>query len=203
MTRAPVNRQDNAQVPETSSSGKQVAIQSPPTVTASPRNGPDLVINHLSGRVFKTFPELVTQIPRVSQMRRKTASSFGIAAEAIFRGKFRFCCEHRMEIFRCKGQVPANGDLWPTYPGDFGRTSSQPVEVGKYLADVRVDGAKWCSDLFEVAAPREARPKVINVRAPSTVKAGQVFTVRVEAQNHRGLNRITAASQSQPLDLPG
>lgn len=174
--------QDNAQVPETSSSGKQVAIQSPPTVTASPHNGPDLVINHLSGRVFKTFPELVTQIPRFAN-EAKDSLKFWYSNRGNLPREIQISLRTPDGNIQCKGQVPANGDLSLAYPGDFGRTSSQPVEVGKYLADVRVDGAKWCSDLFEVAAPREARPKVINVRAPSTVKAGQVFTVRVEAQN--------------------
>ena len=43
---------------------QQASPKTPRPVAAAPQNGPELVINHLSGRVFKSFPELVTQIPR-------------------------------------------------------------------------------------------------------------------------------------------
>ncbi len=174
--------QNAGPAPGTSSSGKQVAIQSPPTVTASPQNGPDLVINHLSGRVFKSFPELVTQVPRFAN-QTKNSLKFWFSNVGNLPREIQISLRTPDGNIQYKGQVSADSELSVMYPRDFGRTSSQSVETGKYLADVRVDGAKWCSDLFEVSVPREARPKVITVRVPSTVEAGQVFTVRVEAQN--------------------
>jgi hypothetical protein len=158
------------------------AAQSSPPVAAAPQNVPELVINHLSGRVFKSFPELVTQIPRFADDSKNIL-------------KFRFSnggnLTRDVQIFlktpdgdvQYKGQLAADADLSVAYPNDFSRSSSQPLKAGKYLVDVRVDGVQWCADLFEVAMPREARPKVLNVKMPATVQAGQTFTVRVEAQN--------------------
>jgi hypothetical protein len=158
------------------------AAQSSPPVAAVPQNVPELVINHLSGRVFKSFPELVTQIPRFADDSKN---------ELKFRFSNRGNLTRDIQIFlktpdgdvQYKGQLAADADLSVAYPSDFGRSSSQPLKAGKYLVDVRVDGVQWCADGFEVAMPREARPKVINVKIPATVKAGQTFTVRVEAQN--------------------
>jgi hypothetical protein len=158
------------------------ADQKSSPAAAVTQNGPELVINHLSGRVFKSFPELVTEIPRFADASKSS---------------LKFCFSNRgnlprnVQVFlrtpdgdtQYKGQLPADTDLSLTYPDDFGRTSSKPVKSGKYLADVRIDGTQWCADLFEVSTPREARPKIINVKVPSVVQAGQTFAVRVEAQN--------------------
>ena len=153
-----------------------------PPVAAAPQNVPELVINHLSGRVFKSFPELVTQIPRFADDSKNVIK---------FRFSNRGNLTRDVQIFlktpdgdvQYKGQLAADADLSVAYPGDFSRSSSQPLKTGKYLVDVRVDSVQWCADLFEVAMPREARPKVINVKMPTTVQAGQTFTIRVEAQN--------------------
>ncbi len=140
------------------------------------------MINHLSGRVFKSFPELVTEIPRFAD-DSKNGLKFWLSNRGNLARNVQIALRTPDGDVQYKGQLGADADLSVAYPADFGKTSSQPVKVGKYLADVRVDGVQWCSDLFEVAMPREARPKVINVKIPATVQAGQIFTVRVEAQN--------------------
>jgi hypothetical protein len=140
------------------------------------------VISHLSGRVFKSFPELVTQIPRFAD-ESKNSLKFSFSNRGNLPRNIQIFLKTPAGETQYKGQIAADTDLSLAYPRDFGRSSSQPVGVGKYLADVRIDGVQWCADLFEVAAPREARPKIINVKVPSTVQAGQTFAIRVEAQN--------------------
>lgn len=38
-------------------------------------------------------------------------------------------------------------------------------------------------NVFEVALPREAQPKIVAVNAPANVRVGQTFTVKVQAEN--------------------
>jgi hypothetical protein len=155
---------------------------SPEVPAVAVQNGPELVINHLSGRVFKSFPDLVTQIPRFTD-NSKSSLKFGFSNRGNLPRNFQVFLRTPEGDTQYKGQLPADTDLSLKYPDDFGKTSSNPVKSGKYLADVRIDGTQWCADLFEVATPREARPKIINVKVPSVVQAGKTFTIRVEAQN--------------------
>ncbi len=55
--------------------------------------------------------------------------------------------------------------------------------MGEYLTDIRIDGKQWLADYFEVSLPREAQPRITNVKAPSVVQAGKTFEVHVEAIN--------------------
>lgn len=165
-----------------SAPGTLAAAQSSPPVAAAPENVPELVINHLSGRVFKSFPELVTQIPRFTD-DSKNGLKFRFSNRGNLTRDVQIFLKTPDGDVQYTGQLAADADLSVAYPSDFGRSASQPLKTGKYLVDVRVDGVQWCADRFEVAMPREARPKVINVKIPSTVQAGQTFTVRVEAQN--------------------
>jgi hypothetical protein len=83
-----------------------------------------------------------------------------------------------------KGSVPPdNGELTAVYPKDFGQASTTSLRRGKYLEEVRIDGVQWCADMFEVALPREASPKILTVKVPPTVRSGQTFSVTVEAEN--------------------
>jgi hypothetical protein len=158
------------------------SAQTPPPAAAASQNGPELVINHLTGRVFKSFPELVTQIPRFPD-DSKTGLKFSFGNRGNLPRNVQVFLRTPEGDTQYKGQLAADTDLSLSYPGDFGRTSFQPVRTGKYVVDVRIDGTQWCTDLFEVATPREARPKILNVKVPSTVQAGQTFAIRVEAQN--------------------
>lgn len=156
----------------------------PPQPASVPKpNSPDLVINHLAGKVFKSFPELVTHIPRFS----------GDTKEGI---KFEFQdfgdTSREVEIqligpgFRSqyKGRISADGrNIEIVYPRDFGNTEAGPLRTGQYREEIKVDGTPWLVNIFEVAKPKEAMPKIIRVNAPASVKAGTTFTVRIDAEN--------------------
>jgi len=155
----------------------------PPSLGSTKPAGPDLVINHLSGKVFNSFPELVTHIPRFSDDRKNSLKFW-------FHNRTR--TPRNLEIFlrgpsgeaHYRGQLPdATQDLSVIYPQDFAGPAQPAMKQGEYLSEVRVDGAQWCANLFEVAVPREAQPKILSVRAPASVQAGNNFTVAIEAKN--------------------
>ncbi len=141
------------------------------------------VINHLAGRVFKPISGLNTAIPRFADDKRdavrfwfRNVTPVPRDLEILIKGP------DGEQDFR--GKLAAEGpDLVVRYPADFGKISSSPLKLGQYRADVRVDGAPWLADIFEVAVPREAAPKILRVSAPSTVPAGKTFTVKIEAEN--------------------
>jgi cell wall-associated NlpC family hydrolase len=144
---------------------------------------PELVINHLSGKVYKAIPEMLTHIPTLSD-----ASGTGVRFKFANRGndpkELEIIVKGPDGELRYKGSIPPQTyEASIIYPKDFGRNTSGPLRKGEYLEDVRVDGAQWCANLFEIDKPREAQPKIISVKAPATVESGKSFTVRIEAQN--------------------
>ena len=152
---------------------------------ASPRKdaGPDRVINHLAGKVFKAIPGISTAIPRFADEGKKAVRFWFRNGTPVPRA---------MDIVvkgpdgeqRFTGKLETEGsDVEVRYPTDFGNIGSQPLQLGRYTVDVRLDGVPWLADVFEVAVPREAKPKIVKVSAPSTVRAGQGFTVKIEAVN--------------------
>src|SRR5208283_1996045 len=145
--------QDVPPAPGLSSPDTQTAAQNSPPVAPARQNGPELAINHLSGRVFKSFPELVTQIPRFAD-DSKNELKFWFSNRGNLTRNVQIALRTPDGDVQYKGQLGADTDLSVAYPADFGKSSSQPVKAGKYLADVRIDGVQWCSDLFEVAMPR-------------------------------------------------
>jgi hypothetical protein len=175
--------QDSASAPGQPSPDTQEPAPSSAPVTATRQDVPELALNHLSGRVFKSFPELVTQIPRFRDDSKNGLKFWFNNRGDVARDLQIFLRTPGGDI-QYRGQLAADANLSVTYPDDFGKQpSSQPIRAGKYLVDVRVDGVQWCADLFEVAMPSEARPKIMNVKVPPVVQAGQTFAVRVEAQN--------------------
>ena len=155
----------------------------PPPASAPKPNLPELALNHLAGKVFKSFPDLVTHIPRFS----------GDTKEGI---KFEFQdfgdTSREVEIqltgpgFRSqyKGRLNANGrNTEIVYPRDFEKTETGPLRTGQYREEIKVDGTPWVVNVFEVAKPKEAMPKIIRVNAPASVKAGATFTIRIDAEN--------------------
>jgi hypothetical protein len=156
----------------------------PPQPASTPKPGaPDLVINHLAGKVFKSFPDLITHIPRFS----------GDTKDGI---KFEFQdfgdTSREVEIqlngpgFRSQHKSLVSGDrrnVEIVYPRDFGKTEAGPLRTGQYREEIKVDGTPWVVNIFEVSKPKEAMPKIVRVNAPSTVKAGKTFAVRIEAEN--------------------
>jgi hypothetical protein len=159
------------------------AADRPETSQSNRPNAPNLELHHLSGKVYKYIPDLVTQIPHFSD-EEKT----GIA----FRFRGRGDSPRDLELFvrgpqgdlAYHGKVPAKGGrLEVVYPKDFGRRASGPADRGRYTLRAKVDGADWLTDVFEVAVPREAAPSIVRVRVPSTVRSGGTFTLNVTAEN--------------------
>ncbi len=178
----PSRERENTQTAQ--SEEKPVPPSTPPRPVPVPNpNSPDLVINHLAGKVFKSFPGLITHIPRFS----------GDTKEGI---KFEFQnlgdTSREIEIqlgglgsgARYKGRISADRrNIEIVYPRDFDKTEAGPLRTGQYREEIKVDGTPWVVNIFEVVKPREAMPKIVRVTAPSTVKAGTTFTVRIDAEN--------------------
>lgn len=150
---------------------------------AQSSKGPDVVVNHLSGKVFHPFPDLVTHIPRFAD-ESKTAIEFSFRNRGQNPRNVQIYLRGPSGDFQYAGEVPIGArDLSVLYPRDFSPASTKGLVQGEYLADVRIDGTQWCGNLFEIASPREAQPKIVNVKAPSSVQTGKTFTVVIEAQN--------------------
>jgi len=183
------DRRQSSELKDTPSqitSGHDLAAQTPGTIeplSLKKPSGPDLVVNHLSGKVFNPFSELVTHIPCFSDDKKNSLKFW-------FQNRSRN--PRNLEIYlrgpggeaHYRGQIPdSSRHLSVIYPQDFVKQGLASLNQGEYLVDVRVDGVQWCADLFEVTVPREAQPKIVTVRAPAVVQAGKSFTVIVEAQN--------------------
>jgi hypothetical protein len=141
------------------------------------------VINHLSGKVFKRIPGLESHIPTFTD-RTKTGVRFWFRNVGDTPRDLELLLQGPEGVLQYRGQIPARGaDLSVIYPRDFGKPSSAGLRQGEYLEEVRIDGAQWLANLFSVAAPREANPKILTVRIPQAVQSGQSFTVTVEAEN--------------------
>jgi len=163
-------------------------VQAPtqlPAAESAPneKEGPALVVNHLAGRVFHSFPELVTSIPRLAD-GGKNGIQFTFQNRGQTPREVEILLRGPDGAVQYKGRIAGDGrPVSVLYPRDFGVRSTGLAREGEYAAEVKVDGQRWCADAFEVALPREADPKVLTVKVPSTVEAGKSFTVSVEAQN--------------------
>ncbi len=145
--------------------------------------GPEIVINHLSGKAYTNFPELNSSIPRFVD-EAKNALAFKFQNQGNGPRQVQIILKAPDGNYQYQGQIPSGEEEFSVvYPRDFGKTSSGLVKTGEYLIDVRLDGAQWLANLFEVALPREAQPKLVSVKVPNTVEAGKAFTVRIDAQN--------------------
>jgi len=153
------------------------------STTAQQPAGPDLVVNHLSGSVYKSFPELVTHIPTFAD-QAKTGIKLWFRNEGDAARKVEIFTRGPEGELTYRGQMPGGGkELLVVYPRDFGRAAAGTVRPGRYVAQVKIDGTDWCANLFEVAQPRESMPKIVTVQAPQTVPAGKSFTVKIVAEN--------------------
>jgi len=183
----PVLSESDLQKPDPGGQASAGNRSSQPSGTAPSRtaqDGPSLAINHLAGKVFKAIPDLVTSIPRFTD-ETKTGVKFWFSNRGNVPRELQIILQGPDGTVQFKGSLsPDNGELTVGYPADFGgRASASPIRQGKYLEEVRVDGVQWCANAFEVAKPREADPKILNVKVPSTVQSGQTFSVTVEAEN--------------------
>jgi hypothetical protein len=178
-----VNTNTKAEQPEALGAGEGSQPKSQEPAVASKVEGPDLVINHLSGKVYHSIPDLITYIPTFAGKAKA-----GLRLRFLNRGNaakdLGIVIKGPDGELSYKGSIPPRTrDMSIIYPRDFGKASAQPLGTGEYVEEVRVDGTQWCADLIEVAKPREAKPKIISVQAPTTVESGQSFMVKVEARN--------------------
>lgn len=171
--------------PDPSVQARQEAASSPgsPAQQVQPKK-PELVIEHLSGRVFQSLPDLITHIPRFGDEEKGTIS-FWYRNMGQSPRNLEISLKGPKGQARFQGRIPDKGqDLNVIFPRDFPDGRSMSVARGKYAADVMVDGTRWLVDVFEVTMPREAEPKILEVRAPKTVKSGQTFSVKIVARNN-------------------
>jgi len=154
-----------------------------PLATTGVEAGPLLVLNHLSGRVLESLPDMVTSVPRLSDSG-KGGLVFWFRNWGEKAKELQIVLKTPSGGAQYNGSLPGRGGILSVlYPRDFGVSHPVPVAEGRYLSNLWIDGGQWVSDLFEVATPREALPQIIAVRIPQTVQAGKTFTVSVEAQN--------------------
>jgi hypothetical protein len=145
--------------------------------------GPSLVINHLSGKVFKPMPGLSSHIPYFAD-NTKTGVKFWFRNLGDVPRNLELILRGPDGVLQYKGTIPPDGaDLSVVYPVDFGRAAAGSVRPGEYLEDARIDGSQWLANLFSIGTPREANPKIVTVKAPQAVPAGQPFSITVEAEN--------------------
>lgn len=144
---------------------------------------PGLVIEHRSGKVYKFNPDLVTHIPKFVEKGDDGILLWFRNREANPRD-IEISLKSPDGEAHYKGKLPGSGtDLAVTFPRDFENASSMSVRKGRYLEEVRIDGQPWCANLFEVNVPREAKPRIVEVNVPRSVRSGETFTVSVVAYN--------------------
>jgi hypothetical protein len=189
-------RQSEQNPPSGSQANETAAVQG--SAGEKPPESPNLVVNHLSGKVFNPSPELVTHVPRFAD-DAKTGIKFWFRNRGDTPRKLEVLVRAKDGDVTYQGTLPPNGaDLAVVYPRDFGVTPSGPMKEGRYGVDVEVDGAQWFADLFEVARARDAKPTIKRVRVPSTVRSGSTFTVKVTAENEGAESDYGGITVSSP-----
>lgn len=163
----------------------------------NPEAPPNLVVNHLSGRVFRPFPELVTHVPRFSD-DGKSAIKFWFRNRGDDPRDLEILVRGPQGDQTYRERINGKTDLACNYPRDAGKSSRDPAELGRYGVRVTVDGAEWYTDLFEVAKARDAEPKITSVKVPSTVRAGSTFTLKVVARNRGAESDYGGITVSSP-----
>jgi hypothetical protein len=175
---SPTKQADAAPLP-----AEPPAANKPEAPLANRPKSPNLVINHLSGKVYNYIPDLVTHIPRFSD-KEKSGIAFWFRGRSESPRDLKLLVRGPEGDLTYNGKIPAKGGrLEVVYPRDFGKRESGPARLGRYAMIAKVDGRDWLADIFEVAVPREAEPSIVKVSVPSTVRSGQTFTMEVLAEN--------------------
>jgi len=178
-----VPAQQNQLPPQVASVSQGSTPETGNAVPAVQESGPNLVINHLSGKVFKPMPGLISHIPTFADPA-KTGVKFWFRNLGNVPRELELILRGPSGVLQYKGSIQPDGaDLSVVYPADFGSSPTGPVRQGEYLQQAKIDGASWLANLFAVETPKEASPKILNVRVPQAVNAGQAFSVVVEAEN--------------------
>lgn len=168
-------------------------------LVANKDSGPERVINHLVGKVFKAIPGVTTAIPRFAD-DSKNALRFRFTNETPIPRAVEISVKGPDGTHQFSGTLGGEGsELLVHYPNDFGSIAQKPLQLGEYRSDVKLDGVPWLADIFEVAVPREASPKIVRVSAPSVVQAGKTFTVKIEAINNGAESDYGGITVSTPV----
>jgi len=179
------SEQPKQPAPLAENSGQTVPLGAQPATLppkGNPEPGPELAINHLSGKVFRPDPQLVSHIPHFSD-ESKTSVRLWFSNRRNSARNLEVLVRGPDGDLSYRGVLPAGKDLHLMYPRDFGPTPPAKLQPGKYGVTVKVDGMDWLADLFEVARTRDAKPVITRVKIPPTVKAGSTFNVEVVASN--------------------
>lgn len=168
----PANKQTTFQDQQTNQAQKPLAPK-----------GPDLEITHLAGKVFKSFPELKSHIPKFVD-DNKNAIKFWFQNQGNSPRNLEVRLQGpQINVNKSFSISPQGSDLEIKFPMDFESTRLGSLPEGEYLIETKIDGADWTANLFEIAKPREASPKILSVKMPSEVQSGKTFTVTIQAQN--------------------
>jgi hypothetical protein len=160
---------------------------------------PELVIEHRSGRVFRSLPDLITHIPKFGD-KQSNSVAFWFRNYATSSRDLEILVKGPSGHTRFQGRIPENGkDLTVVFPRDFENGASMSLAQGQYVDEVLVDGVRWLTDVFAVTQLKEAEPKILEVRAPKTVKQGQTFTVKVVARNAGAESDYGGITVSSPV----
>lgn len=154
-----------------------------PVATQPEQTGPNLVVNHLWGKVIEPIDGIVASIPRFADEGKS-------ALELTFNNRMNSQRELDIVAKGPLGDLTFRGALPPgakgarvVFPKDFAAASGGDLPKGKYTFAIAVDKKKWLANQIEVAEAREAKPKITRVRIPRTVRAGRTFNVKVVAEN--------------------
>lgn len=149
----------------------------------APEAGPNMVVNHLWGKLLEPASGIITNIPRFADESKSALS-------LVFNNRVN--SERNLEIVAKGplGDMTFQGKLPPSaknatviFPRDFSGASGERLQKGKYTFAIVVDNKKWLANQVEVTELEEAKPKITRVQIPKTVRAGSTFSVKVTAQN--------------------
>ncbi len=145
--------------------------------------GPQLELTHLAGKVFNKIPDIVTHIPKFSD-DTKSAVTFIFQNRTDNPRSVNILLKTPSGERDYKGSIPSSStDFEVVFPRDFGTSGTIEATQGEYVEEVTVDGKPWLANVFQIAKPREAEPKILNVKVPKEVQAGKSFVLSMTVQN--------------------
>ncbi|MGO8822389.1 MAG: hypothetical protein ACLQO6_14370 [Desulfomonilaceae bacterium] len=145
--------------------------------------GPKLELAHLAGKVYNRIADIVTHIPKFSD-ETKSGFTFLFQNRSDSSRPLDILLKTPSGEYHYQGAIPAtNNDFEVVFPRDFGVSVSGQAPHGQYVEEVTLDGKPWLANVFQITKPREAEPKILNVRTPHEVPAGKSFTIAVQAEN--------------------
>jgi hypothetical protein len=169
----PVNSSQNQSV-NTSNNGKEDQKQVV---------GPQLELTHLAGKVFNKIPDIVTHIPKFSD-DTKSSVTFIFQNRTDNPRSVKILLKTPSGERDFQGSIPSSStDFEVVFPRDFAKSGPIETTQGEYVEEVTVDGKPWLANVFQIDKPREAEPKILNVKVPKEVQPGKTFALSVTVQN--------------------